>query len=399
MSQKRKKLPNMQRRPSRKQQASVDAQAESSGETITYYIHGPHGIHAQQTDGEWEWMLQDGLNSVRSVVDSDLAVQQSVNYDPYGNPFGLSGSEQTIYGYTGEPVDASGLVYLRNRYYNPNMGTFISPDPYEGTPSNPLSLNRYAYVQGNPVNRIDPSGMISVQAMTSLMHSNPLAFAKTMNAGLCSFQQQDCNYPPYTNCLSTPEATAAATPVATAQATADATATPMSTPEATASPDTNPCSAGALYPVFGTCGEQCAPHFAGQGYNPPHRAIDIAPSGAFDQQYLPPNWATDAGTKQFATVYAVADGTILTYGTSDALVLRVNNTWEFVYIHISPLVASGTFVKAGTPIGTVISHTYASTYTPEGHPSDEDHLHFGLRHPDDITESVDPASCLGLTGG
>ena len=185
MNKKSKKVPNIQRRLSRKQHADEQTQALTSSETITHYVHGPRGIHAQQQDDEWKWMIQDGLGNVRSVVDNDFAVHQSTVYDPYGNPVGLTGTQQMIYGYTGEPVDSNGLVYLRYRYYNPKTGTFISQDPYEGSMSNPMSLNRYAYVQGNPVNMTDPSGMNPAQAINSLMRNNPLAFANMMNAGVC----------------------------------------------------------------------------------------------------------------------------------------------------------------------------------------------------------------------
>ena len=67
------------------------------------------------------------------------------------------------YGFTGEPTDANDLVYLRNRYYNPELGTFLSMDPYEGDFNDPMSLNRYAYVRGNPVNLTDPSGLCAAE--------------------------------------------------------------------------------------------------------------------------------------------------------------------------------------------------------------------------------------------
>lgn len=70
------------------------------------------------------------------------------------------GEMGTSYGYTGEMEDDNGLVYLRARYYNHDTGTFISQDPVEGDIRDPMSLNRYAYAHGNPINRTDPSGMI-----------------------------------------------------------------------------------------------------------------------------------------------------------------------------------------------------------------------------------------------
>jgi RHS repeat-associated protein len=70
----------------------------------------------------------------------------------YGDPWGLTGTLQTDFGFTGEPTGMGGLVYLRARYYNPAMGTFTGLDPIE-------EGNRYAYVNGDPINRRDPIGL------------------------------------------------------------------------------------------------------------------------------------------------------------------------------------------------------------------------------------------------
>jgi hypothetical protein len=60
---------------------------------VDRFIHGPRGIHAQQDDsGDWFYPMQDGLGSVRSVVDDGLAVQGIQHYEPFGVPFGAQGS-------------------------------------------------------------------------------------------------------------------------------------------------------------------------------------------------------------------------------------------------------------------------------------------------------------------
>jgi RHS repeat-associated protein len=48
--------------------------------------------------------------------------------------------------------------YLRNRWYDPSIGRFISEDTVEGELTNPLSLNLYTYVENNPLIYVDSSG-------------------------------------------------------------------------------------------------------------------------------------------------------------------------------------------------------------------------------------------------
>jgi RHS repeat-associated protein len=51
-----------------------------------------------------------------------------------------------------------GLDYADQRYHNPGTGRFMTPDHYRGSPAEPSSFNRYAYVGGDPINRTDPTG-------------------------------------------------------------------------------------------------------------------------------------------------------------------------------------------------------------------------------------------------
>ncbi|MCS7003683.1 MAG: RHS repeat-associated core domain-containing protein, partial [Dehalococcoidia bacterium] len=56
------------------------------------------------------------------------------------------GVEQTALNYTGQRLDATGLLYYHARYYDPALGRFISPDSIVPNPHHPQALNRYAYV-------------------------------------------------------------------------------------------------------------------------------------------------------------------------------------------------------------------------------------------------------------
>ncbi|MBK9121511.1 MAG: RHS repeat-associated core domain-containing protein [Chloroflexi bacterium] len=130
-----------------------------TGSDVTHYMHGPLGMFAQRNpDSSWDWMLHDGLGSVRGVFDGTL--QSAAEYDPFGEP--IVAPVGTAYGFTGELTDGNGLVYLRARYLAPGLGTFASRDPWRGTASAPRTWNGYAWVEGNVVNRVDPGGMQSI---------------------------------------------------------------------------------------------------------------------------------------------------------------------------------------------------------------------------------------------
>jgi RHS repeat-associated protein len=90
---------------------------------------------------------------------SDRAVIDNYEYDAFGNEVSHTGTTPNNYLYRGEQFDPDlGLYYLRARYYNPLTGRFMSRDPYDGTKIIPISLHKYLYAAGDPVNRIDPRG-------------------------------------------------------------------------------------------------------------------------------------------------------------------------------------------------------------------------------------------------
>ena len=75
-------------------------------------------------------------------------------YDAYGNKTEDFGTGDAPFGYCGEYTDKeSGLVYLRNRYYDSSTGSFITEDPIKD------GNNWYGYCAGNPLNAWDTSGL------------------------------------------------------------------------------------------------------------------------------------------------------------------------------------------------------------------------------------------------
>jgi RHS repeat-associated protein len=108
---------------------------ETTGADTLRYTHSPRGIHAvEDTSGDWHYMAQDGLGSVRTEFDADAQVVAAQDYAPYGLPFNTTGTFVGSFGYAGEQIDDTGLSYNRARYYNPALGAFTGLDPVLGVP-------------------------------------------------------------------------------------------------------------------------------------------------------------------------------------------------------------------------------------------------------------------------
>ena len=65
-------------------------------------------------------------------------------------------------GQYGVMTDGNGLYYMRARYYNVDIKRFINQDVLVGTLERISSLNRYSYVEGNPVSYLNPFGLEKV---------------------------------------------------------------------------------------------------------------------------------------------------------------------------------------------------------------------------------------------
>lgn len=101
----------------------------------------------------------DHLGSVRKMTDDAGTVVNSYDYDSFGRFETRSENVAQPYAFTGREFDPeTGLSYFRLRYYDPEVGRFISEDPI-GFAGGDSILYRYAF--GNPVNLVDPYGLIA----------------------------------------------------------------------------------------------------------------------------------------------------------------------------------------------------------------------------------------------
>ena len=100
----------------------------------------------------------DIRGSVTNIVDGEGAVVKSYDYDEFGVTTSTGDTFFNEVTSTGSIADASGLLYMNARYYNPSTGRFLSQDSYSGNPYDPWTQHLYSYCGNNPINMVDPTG-------------------------------------------------------------------------------------------------------------------------------------------------------------------------------------------------------------------------------------------------
>ena len=116
----------------------------------------------------------DCRGSTIAITDASGNITDTFAYDTYGKLISRTGTSKIIFGYNGRDgvvTDNNGLIYMRARYYSPDMKRFINADIVAGEISNAVTLNRFAYANGNPISLVDPFGLSAERGGTSQQSS------------------------------------------------------------------------------------------------------------------------------------------------------------------------------------------------------------------------------------
>ena len=155
--------------------------------TITYtYGNGlisDSRKEAKGSDTEKRYYHYNHIGSTTAITDADGDLLYSFTYGTYGELTGIYDADgqkmageaadqrsiretlqaeklRFLYnGRYGVETGADGLYYMRARYYNPQIKRFINRDIIDGSITDSQSLNKYSYVQGNPISLVDPFGL------------------------------------------------------------------------------------------------------------------------------------------------------------------------------------------------------------------------------------------------
>ena len=163
----------------------------------------------------------DVRGSVTNIVDGEGAVVKSYDYDEFGVTTSTGDTFFNEVTFTGSVADASGLLYMNARYYNPATARFLSQDTYTGSASVPWTQHLYAYCNNNPVNMVDPTGHMAGRPCTVNINDG--------GSGLSSYELMERSVTPE------PQPSPEKTP-SPAAATPQPSTTPIPTPGPTPRP-------------------------------------------------------------------------------------------------------------------------------------------------------------------
>jgi RHS repeat-associated protein len=157
--------------------AHVVAEADAAGDLTAYYIRGNDLLAVERPSGA-RFYHADGLGSIRVLTDEAGVVTDRYAFKAFGELLEHQGSDPNAYLFAGEALDPnSGFYYLRARWMSPGAGQFVSVDPFIGAVFEPQSLHKYNYVEGDPVNMVDPTGLTAMTLPNLALALDALALA------------------------------------------------------------------------------------------------------------------------------------------------------------------------------------------------------------------------------
>jgi len=145
----------------------VLAEADANNNITRIYVYG-RSLLAMATPEDRVYCYHfNATGSTIAMTDEEQSIVSKYSYDPFG---GIENQQEDMLsqdtrlvdqpfkfvGQFGVMTEPNGFYYMRARYYDPQVGRFISEDPigFDGG-----DVNLYAYVNNNPVMGIDPWGL------------------------------------------------------------------------------------------------------------------------------------------------------------------------------------------------------------------------------------------------
>jgi RHS repeat-associated protein len=162
----------------------IESETNAIGNVLVRYARTADGriLAVRHNDGV-RYFLTNAQGTPTALLTLEGVPIARFAYDAWGNQVEHDGAENTPIRHTSHYFDEeSGLYYLGARYYDPQLGAFISEDPVDGDVQRPITLNRYVAFNANPAVYTDPDGRCGLAVLEASECINNVAVAQGWDA-------------------------------------------------------------------------------------------------------------------------------------------------------------------------------------------------------------------------
>jgi len=137
----------------------LSSRNDASGTTYVTRDNNGRVVSERSGVGTRRYYAFDGLGSTVSLTDASGNETSSYSYDPFGNRVAGAGGAEAMFQFAGGYRMPNGLYHFGQRYYDPVVGRFTQQDPLDQV-ADLRQGNRYLYAGSDPVNLVDPTGLL-----------------------------------------------------------------------------------------------------------------------------------------------------------------------------------------------------------------------------------------------
>jgi len=158
------------------------------------YFYGL-GLVGEEVDGKYTSYHFDYRGSTVALTNETGNVVERFQYSPYGLLLNgdFSVTPFLFNGMYGVMTDENGLYYMRARFYSPEIKRFVNQDVLLGNVAKGQTLNRFAFVTGNPINFIDPFGLDALENLDFIQDGVMYGSADPINRIIVTFNRYATN--------------------------------------------------------------------------------------------------------------------------------------------------------------------------------------------------------------
>jgi len=144
----------------------ISLETDANGKRTATYEYDDFGAPVSVIKGGSIYFYHyNGQGDVIALTDANGSIAATYKYDPWGNIVEKTGSVDTPFTYRGKYGyvydKETSLYFLKSRYYDPEIGRFTTKDRFEGFEDAPASQHPYLYCENDPVNAVDPTGLVT----------------------------------------------------------------------------------------------------------------------------------------------------------------------------------------------------------------------------------------------